>query len=68
MAFSAPTLRPVTAPMTISAASAMRRGPIISPMKSKYPGMSMKLIFVSFHSTGATAVLMENWRRISSGS
>ena len=58
-AFSAPTSSPETAPTTISAPSHTFIGPTCSPAKSKKPGISTRLTFLSFHSSGAMAAERE---------
>ena len=45
-AFSAPTFRPSLAETQMMPVSATRRASATSPAKSKYPGVSMMLIFV----------------------
>lgn len=67
-AFSVPTPGPDLPVATIRADSATRIAHCTSLSKSKKPGVSSRLILQSFHSTGATAVEIENLRRISSGS
>jgi len=48
------------------AASATLTASSASPTKSKYPGVSRMLIFVSPQTTGITEVLMEKRRFVSS--
>ena len=59
---------PSLADSTRIAASAARRASITAPEKSKAPGVSRTLILVFLYSRGTTAVEIEIWRRISSGS
>ena len=66
--FSNPTEMPSLAEQTMMAASAARRASITSPVKSKAPGVSSRLILQPLYSRGATAVEIEICRRISSGS
>ena len=61
-----PTSTPAFADITITAASAAAIASCVSPTKSKYPGVSRKLILVSSHIIGTTAVLIEKRRFISS--
>ena len=58
-AASVPTWIPDPASTMITAASAARRAAFTSPIKSKYPGVSIKFILLPFHSIGTTDVLME---------
>ena len=58
-AFSVPTFTPSLPDTTINAVSAARMPSATPPAKSKSPGVSMRLIFVFFHSTGATAVIID---------
>ena len=53
---------------TNNAKSATLKACLTSPRKSKYPGVSIKLIFSSNHSTGITDELIEIFLLISSGS
>ena len=65
---SVPTSTPETESSTTMPASATRMPSLVSPMKSAYPGVSRRFIFLSFHSSGSTDSLMEIWREISSSS
>ena len=67
-AFSVPTATPSRPETTISAVSAARMASHMPPSKSNRPGASSRLIFLFFHSRGATAAEIEALRRISSGS
>ena len=67
-AFSVPTPGPALPVAMIKADSATRSAQFTSLSKSKKPGVSSRLILQPFHSTGATAVEIENLRLISSGS
>lgn len=57
--FSVPTPGPPLPDTTSSAVSATRTPCITSPTKSRYPGVSRKLILCPLYSTGATAVEIE---------
>ncbi len=65
---SVPTETPLLPLITTSALSAARTPSFTSPAKSKNPGVSIILYFISFHSIGATAAETENCLLISSGS
>src|SRR5690625_481467 len=65
-AFSVPTSIPAVALTINMAPSLALRAPYVSPTKSKYPGVSNMLNFLSFHSTGIDAVPMETFLAISS--
>ncbi len=58
-AFSVPTCIPEEASTTIIAASQARSAEFTSPTKSKYPGVSIKLIFTLLYSTGTIEALIE---------
>ena len=58
-AFSVPTWTGFDPSTRIIAVSAALSAALTSPAKSKNPGVSMKLIFVPFHSMGIIDVLME---------
>src|SRR3954463_14022068 len=64
---SVPTSTPEVAVTTQRAPSAAASPAIASPWKSRNPGVSMRLIFVSAHSANAQPRLMEYPRSISSG-
>src|SRR5512146_3552645 len=63
---SVPTSTPDVAGTTTSAPSAAARPAIASPWKSRYPGVSRRLILVSCHSANAGPTLIEYPRSISS--
>ena len=65
-AFFVPTSIPFLPDTTIIAASAALTASSTSPTKSKYPGVSKKLILVLSQITGTTEVWMENCLLISS--
>ena len=65
-AFSVPTSMPDLPLITMMAAPAAFTASSTSPTKSKYPGVSRMLIFVSPQTTGITEVLMEKRRFVSS--
>ena len=62
------TSTPAVASTATSTLSTARRAPTTSPMKSGYPGVSMRLSLVSCHSRGASAALTVIFLRISSAS
>ena len=64
--FSVPTSTPPVAETTTTAPSAAYTPASASPVKSRYPGVSIKLSLASFHSATASARLMEYLRSISS--
>ena len=66
--FSVCTSTPATASTASTTLSTARSAPLTSPMKSGYPGVSIRLILWSCHSSGASAALTVIWRRISSAS
>ena len=65
---SVPTCTPEVAQTTINALSTALNAPLTSATKSAKPGVSMKLILVLRHSTGAKVAFTETLRLISSGS
>src|SRR5437588_6991671 len=67
-ALSVCTSAPAVASTVMRTLSTARNAPTTSPMKSGYPGVSMRFSFASFHSSGASAALTVIFRRISSGS
>jgi len=65
-AFSVPTSTPAVASKTSTAEADTLNADTTSPIKSKYPGVSRKLILTSLCSTGIRDVFIEKILRTSS--